>query len=98
MSQDPTDYGLVFAFPDQSQSFTLGFEAGMLWQLLQQGPPVVDRGVEEGLPLRHENLEVMHRMAAAAGYAVRSLPAEQGWVRVRLTRGAGRPTLSLVSG
>lgn len=32
-----SDYGLLVSFPDQSESYVLGFEAGCLWEVLKAG-------------------------------------------------------------
>lgn len=58
------DHMLIVSFPDQSASFTLGFEAGMIWQRMQSGEQVIKS--DTGLSV--ENVEVMQRMADAAGY------------------------------
>lgn len=37
MSEDDTTYGLVMPFHDESQSFSNGFEVGMIWVELRDG-------------------------------------------------------------
>ena len=78
---------LFFAFPDQSQSFCLGFEAGQLWQRMQGGEPVIDCGFLEAFPLRTDNLELVARMAAAGAYSIETASTGfEGWDSVRLTK------------
>ena len=78
--------GLVFAFPDQSQSFTCGFEAGMIWQRIEAGEAVIDKGFTEGFPAREDNIELIARMARAGGYTMETHPTGyDGWISVRLS-------------
>lgn len=94
-------HGLLFSFPDQSENFTLGFEAGMIWRQIEgDGALVVDCGFETGFPIHTANVEVVRRMATARGYdlQVREIDIE-GWTAVRLAwvgTGKTAPRLSLV--
>ena len=36
-SEEPTEYGLIVSFPDESASFTNGFEAGAIWERMEAG-------------------------------------------------------------
>ena len=60
-------------FPDQSPSFVLGFEAGMVWSRMQQGEAII----ENAIPYHVENLEVFQRMADAGGDIVDARRLEQ---------------------
>jgi hypothetical protein len=68
-------YRLLVSFPDQSPSFTYGFEAGCLWTTMRQG------GLAEiAATTRVENREVIRRMADHLGYALDVEPTEtEGW-------------------
>ena len=88
---------MLFAFPDGSASFVNGFEAGMIWQRIENGEALVDCGFNEGTPVHSENLDLIARMAASRGYTVEQKPSEVGWTSVRLFVSAKpRPSLSVV--
>ena len=89
---------MLFAFPDGSDSFVHGFEAGKIWAEIDENRPmVIDRGIEAGFPIHAENLELIRRMAAARGYTVEVGKAFHEWIAVRLTfTGSARPSLKVV--
>lgn len=93
------EMSLLFAFPDQSESFVLGFEAGQIWQEMDgEGRLEIDRGMEAGIPVHDANLVVIQRMAAAGNYKLETGEVKDGWVPIRLTyQGHGKPSLSVVS-
>ena len=94
-----TDMGLLFSFPDQSETFVLGFEAGQLFQRIEAGEPEIDCGLETGIPLHEANLECVQRMAAARNYRLEVGTAADGWVPVRLTFASKpAPALRIVGG
>ena len=69
MTDDPkkdVEQALMVSFPDQSDSFVHGFEAGMIWQRMQAGEAVI----ESPLPYHFANCEVFHRLAEAGGYDI----------------------------
>lgn len=66
------NWGLLVSFPDQSQSFTHGFEAGLLWQRLRSG----HEAEIENLTVHAENEEVMRRMALAEGWSCEFEPCK----------------------
>lgn len=79
-------YHLVLSFPDQSAPFAHGFEAGMLWQRLKAGEPLIE------VTTRTENAEIVRRMAVAKGYDLSLKASEvEGWDYVRLTVGKAPP-------
>ena len=83
---DDTKYGLLVSFPDQSPSFTYGFEAGEINCRMKLDEAVIDCGYDEGIPLREENLSLCHRLADLRGYTVEVKAVEQGWIPIRFTR------------
>lgn len=86
MSADETEMSMLFSFPDQSASFCYGFEAGKLWAAINDyGEATIDRGFTEGLPIRHENLLLVQRMAAVRNYTLETKDVGHGWVGIRLT-------------
>lgn len=89
---------MVVAFPDQSESFVLGFEAGQIWQAIDgEGHVEIDRGMHEGFPIHESNLTVVQRMAAARNYKLEVGEAADGWIPIRLTyQGHSKPGLSIV--
>lgn len=75
---------LLVSFPDQSQTFTLGFEAGMIWARIEAREPAIEATV------RAENGPVLRRMAAARGYDISFGASEMiEWEFVRLTLPGG---------
>lgn len=62
----------LVSFNDQSPSFVHGFEAGMIWQQMQQTDAVIDGA----LPVHVVNETVLRRMAASAGYKVEFKPID----------------------
>lgn len=90
---------LLVSFPDQSNSFALGFGAGMVWQRMSDREPVIDIGFVEGIPAREENLELISRMCACAGYKIERGDIVEGWCPVRLSISqTTRPKLEIVGG
>jgi hypothetical protein len=51
------EFGLLVSFPDQSHSFTHGFEAGTIWQKLTDGEILI-----EELMVHRVNCEMIDRM------------------------------------
>ena len=66
-SDESVDFKPLVSFPDGSSSFVHGFEAGMIWQQMQAGETPIG---SHGLPYHTENVEVIKRMADAAGYQI----------------------------
>lgn len=62
---DQHQYGLVVSFPDQSESFVLGFEAGGVWERLKAGETPLTLEI-----VHTKNREVIDRMATAEGYEI----------------------------
>ena len=83
-----TEYGLLVAFPDQSETFVLGFEAGQCWGRLEAGD-AADRTIHT------KNQEVVRRMARHFSYDVQFTDVEGEWCTARFRR--GRPKLGTVT-
>jgi len=93
------DTHMVFAFTDPSPSFVNGFEAGMIWQQIEDGLLEIDRGFEDGFPVHAENVDVIQRMATARNYRLEIKETDvEGWVAARLTFVASKaaPALKVV--
>lgn len=84
---DAAGYDLIVSFPDPSPTFVHGFEAGMLWQMMQSGAVAeIDRSTHA------ENREIIARMAVAAGWTVDVTPTDiDGWDRTVLAKVAPAP-------
>ena len=62
--EDSAEMGLIVKFEDESGSYVNGFEAGMIWQQMQDGVPLID----PDLPLHVENKTTLERMAKSRNY------------------------------
>jgi hypothetical protein len=74
------EYGLLFAFDDESPSFVNGFEAGMIYQEM-------DTAEEIRRTIHRENLGLIQKMAARFGW--KADIEEVGmpeWLEVTLTK------------
>jgi hypothetical protein len=87
-SPDASEFRCLVPFPDESQSFVHGFEAGMIWRRMNAGEAVIG-GLDE-IALHVENEEVFRRMGAAHGYTVDVLPPRDGWITVMFTKNPKR--------
>lgn len=80
-------YGLVVSFPDQSESFTLGFEAGRIDQRMGASESPIEECVHT------KNEELFRRLADYQGYAMEWRASEvKGWsyVELRKVRPSGK--------
>ena len=76
-------YMPVVSFPDQSPSFVHGFEAGMIWQQMQDGLDPI----EPEIAVQRANREVFENMANSAGYNLDTEEyADTEWMTVKFTR------------
>jgi hypothetical protein len=82
-----SEHSLLVSFPDQSETFVLGFEAGQIWADLERRGRA-DRTVHV------KNQEVIRRMARAQGYNVEFTPHNEDWCMAQFSR--GRPALRAV--
>lgn len=75
-----TAFAPLFSFPDDSDSFVHGFEAGMMWQRMQAG----ETPIATDMPVHIANRKVLERMSAAAGYVmtVVDLMPDDTWMDV----------------
>lgn len=72
-------YSMAFAFPDGSNSFVHGYEAGVLGALMHLQRESIDTPV----PYHEENLQLFQRMADYYGYTMTQTSTEvEGWVDV----------------
>lgn len=96
MMMQEESFGLLVSFPDQSESFTLGFEAGQIWQQMSEKVEI-DRGIDTGIPIHADNLTVIQRMAHAAHFELEIGVEADGWVPIRMKyRPKAPPPLKLV--
>ena len=93
-SPDANEFRCLVPFPDQSESFVLGFEAGMIWMRMVKGEPYIG-GLNE-IATHASNEEIFKRMAAAQGYDVDISNASDGWIIAEFTKRARR--FSVVEG
>ncbi len=83
-----TEYGMVVSFPDQSETFVLGFEAGLISQRMKSGEQDFE------VTMHTKNAEVIRRMVKAEDLQVQITETEvDGWSNARVTL---RPRLKLV--
>ena len=59
---------IILRFPDSTQNFTNGFEAGMVYALLMSSPEIID--TSDGFPVQRENIDLYINMAEHLGYNV----------------------------
>lgn len=82
------------SFPDGSESFVHGFEAGMAWQRITGG----DTDFE--MQVHIENESVLHNMANAEGYQLEFTPYAEpdfsGWAIAHFTKRPQRGGLNVI--
>lgn len=78
LSKDAAQFRCLVPFPDQSESFTLGFEAGMIWQRMVDGQLEIG-GLDE-IATHISNAPVFERMANACAYDLEISDAGDGWM------------------
>lgn len=86
-----SEYGLLVSFPDQSETFVLGFEAGQLWEVLKSG----SGDMAYSLTMHTANEEVFTRIARHYGCTAEFKRLEGGWSEATLRR-SSKPKLQLV--
>ena len=87
-TSDTAGWRCLVPFPDGSESFVNGFEAGVVWERMFCGE------VEIKSTLHTENAEVFRRMAAASGYDLTSKPTEfEEWTTFTFTKRRSRLTV-----
>lgn len=91
MSDEPTEtagYSLAVSFPDESPSYTHGFEAGGIWQRMKAG-----REVTITATTHVENREFFRRAAVAEGWSCSIQPTTvEGWDELTLVKEFARST------
>jgi hypothetical protein len=82
-----TRMGLILSFPDDSKSFTYGFEAGILYQKMVEEHDTIDHGYLKGIPVREENIDLIQQMADYHGYKAQfKTTGVSGYIGMRLTK------------
>lgn len=89
VTPDAAEFRCLVPFPDNSQSFVHGFEAGMIWQQMVDGI----QEIEPLVGLHGENIEVFRRMASAQGYDFDSEDCGGGWHTAKFTKRRHRFTV-----
>ena len=87
-SPDANEFRCLVPFPDQSDSFVLGFEAGMIWERMVKGEAKIG-GLDE-IATHAQNKEVFERMAAAQGYDLKVSDAADGWIIAEFSKRSRR--------
>lgn len=83
-SVDVNEFRCLVPFPDASENFVHGFEAGMIWQRMVAGERII--GGDREIATHSQNAEVFLRMAAAQGYDVEIGDDVDGWIIATFTR------------
>lgn len=79
---ETTGYALVVSFEDQSPSYCYGFEAGCIWQRMQDGD---EQEIE--VTVSSENRETIRRMGLAKGWDADFQPTgDPTWLFLKLTK------------
>lgn len=96
------EFGLLVSFTDNSQSFTNGFEAGMIWRDLEAGPEELEGTYHA------ENLELLKRFSEALGYKLKVEVAHaegiqyEDWIFAQFTKvieaERPKPRLNVIDG
>ncbi|GLQ36701.1 hypothetical protein GCM10007908_03210 [Rhizobium albus] len=81
-SEDAAEFRCLVPFPDGSDSFVNGFEAGMIWQRLMSG----EHEIAPEVAVHRENETVFKRMADAQGYDVNFEPCCSEWTVAQFTK------------
>ncbi len=85
-------YKCVLVFPDQSENFVYGFEAGGIYERLKSSDTVGT--LDAPLTVREENLEVYRRMAVSSHFEFTSwYSGTEGWFYATFTKLPTRPKL-----
>lgn len=75
------EFGLIVSFPDQSESFTNGFEAGTFDARMGTGESPIEHIAHEA------NYEVLRRLATRRGYAMNWMSCGDGcWANIKLRK------------
>lgn len=82
-------YNLIVEFPDQSQPFVHGFEAGQIWERLKTTPSILEEMVHV------DNTDLLKQIAGHYGYTYSFEVVDETWMKAVLEK--GKPKLSLVT-
>lgn len=84
-SPDAAQFRCLVPFPDPSESFVLGYEAGMIWQRMNAGEFKI--GGSDEVATHAANLEVFQRMADAQAYDLEIEPCgDDCWMIATFTK------------
>jgi hypothetical protein len=84
MEKESESWGLVLAFPDESPSFTHGFEAGRLYELLSSTPSKLTTRISS--TIYADNLEFSRRAAVQLGYDIEEQHSSDGFILLSFTK------------
>ncbi len=96
IDDDEGGFRCVLAFPDQSESFVLGWEAAPYWARLRNGETLVK--TDDGFPVHRANDELFRRMADACEYEYAATPIDDCWMNIRFRKMERKPRFSIVGG
>lgn len=82
LSEDAAEFRCLVPFPDGSESFVDGFEAGMVWRRMVSG----ETPIENPVAYHQSNRVVFERMAAAQGYDLVIEDIDHGWMLATFTK------------
>jgi len=83
--ENTAEFGCIVSFPDQSEAFVLGYEAGILQHRMTLGEAVIENDV----PYHAINRLLFERMCTAFGYEAEFEPCdgfEGEWMTVVFTK------------
>jgi hypothetical protein len=75
-----SEYGMVFRFVDQSEPYTLGFEAGIVYQRMRAAAIPIETTIHT------KNAMQIQLMAAKMGYTVDLKALPDGWSTIVITK------------
>lgn len=82
---EKTEFHCLVPFKDTSESFVLGFEAGMVWQRMLAGDKHI--GGDDEAPTHFENMQVFQSMADTMDYEMQTIWRHgDGWMTVLFTK------------
>ena len=80
------EWSLVLKFPDASESFVNGFEAGMIWEKMQSADKRdINKTIE--MTVHEANRELYEAMATKLGWSIKTRSTTvEGWIYLTLRR------------
>lgn len=87
MIEKDVNYGLIVAFPDESENFVHGFEAGGIWEQMKNPMALLI-----SITTHTKNREVISRMAISKGWTIKVIPtAIDGWDQTDMEKTTPEP-------